>query len=159
MNNLKKNFDTAIEKVLIVLENTISVVSIMVLVFILMLEILIIIAEPMEYLTAPGAVSNYLHEMLTIVIGLEFVKLLMHLTPANILEVLTMAISRSIIVSHGSAMDSLLGIICIVLLFATRRFLIPKKELHQEMADDTVICEECSTPDPQADSPKETEEC
>lgn len=134
--SLKENFDLSISRILILLENTISVISVCVLTFMLLFEFLGIFADPMAYLTSTDAVANYLHEMLNIVVGLEFVKLLMHLTPANILEVLTMAISRSIIVSHGNATDNLIGIACIVMLFATRRYLIPKQDLHHGMAED-----------------------
>ena len=134
--SLKENFDLSISRILILLENTISVISVCVLTFMLLFEFIGIFADPMAYLTSTDAVANYLHEMLNIVVGLEFVKLLMHLTPANILEVLTMAISRSIIVSHGNAVDNLIGIICIVMLFATRRYLIPKQDLHHGMAED-----------------------
>ena len=87
----------------------------------------------MSFFHQDDAVSHFLHEILSIVIGLEFVKLLMHLTPANILEVLTMAIARGIIVNHGSAVDNLLSIACIIGLFAARRYLIPRHELYQEM--------------------------
>ena len=71
--------------------------------------------------------------MMDIVIGLEFVKLLMHLTPGNILEVLTMALSRGIIVNHGSAVENLMSIACIIALFAAKRYLIPRAELNKEM--------------------------
>ena len=38
--------------------------------------------------------SHILHNLLTIVVGLEFVRMLIDTTPANILEVLTVAITR-----------------------------------------------------------------
>ena len=146
--SLKENFDKSIAGILVVLENTISVISVCVLTFMLLFEFLGIFADPMAYLVSTDAVENYLHEMLTIVIGLEFVKLLMHLTPANILEVLTMARSRSIIVSHGNAIDNLIGVVCIVMLFATRRYLIPKQDLHHGMAEDVKEPEcPCSSSD------------
>lgn len=133
---LKESFDRSIETILILIENAISVITVVILSFILLFEFLNIFADPLAYMASTDAVTNYLHEMLTIVVGLEFVKLLMHLTPANVLEVLVLAISRSIIVSHGNAMDNLIGIACIVMLFATRRFLIPKQDLHHGIAED-----------------------
>ena len=42
-------------------------------------------------------ISNYLHQVLTIVVGLEFVRMLIDTTPASILEVLTVAITRHVI--------------------------------------------------------------
>ena len=153
--SLKENFDLSISRILIILENTISVISVCVLTFMLLFEFLGIFSDPMSYLTSTDAVANYLHEMLNIVVGLEFVKLLMHLTPANILEVLTMAISRSIIVSHGNAMDNLIGIACIVMLFATRRFLVPKQALHHSFVED--VDDEPMTEEPHPNIPEHSD--
>lgn len=134
MNNLKHKIDVFIEKALSVLETVIAIASMVVLVILLCVQLWHIAVNP-GFFTADEAVTEFLHHTLSIVIGLEFVKLLLHLTPANILEVLTMAIARGIIVNHGSAIDNLLSIACIVGLFAARRFLIPKNELHQEIDD------------------------
>ena len=131
MHKVKEKIDHVLEKVLIVIETVIAIFSVLVLGAQLVELVRHICAEPAAFLSGEDAVTDYLHHMLNIVIGLEFVKLLMHLTPANILEVLTMAISRGIIVSHGSAIDNLLSIVCIVALFAARRYLIPRAELHK----------------------------
>lgn len=133
MNKLKHNIDKGIGRVLVFVETVIAIITGLALIAMLGIEVFHMISDPQTYFFADDAVSHYLHEILNIVIGLEFVKLLLHLTPANILEVLTMALARGIIVSHGSALDNLLTIICIVALFAARRFLIPKNELFQEM--------------------------
>ena len=131
MHEIKERIDQVIEKVLIVIETVIAIFSVLVLGGLLVEMIHHILSNPTAFMSGEDAVSDYLHHMLTIVIGLEFVKLLMHLTPANILEVLIMAISRGIIVSHGTAVDNLLSIVCIVALFAAKRFLIPRAELHK----------------------------
>lgn len=132
MNEIKHKIDQAIEKFLIILETGIAIASMLVLVGLLVMEFGHIFTD-VSFFHQDDAVSHFLHEILSIVIGLEFVKLLMHLTPANILEVLTMAIARGIIVNHGSAVDNLLSIACIIGMFAARRFLIPRNELYQEM--------------------------
>ena len=108
-----------------------------VLVGLLVEHVWFVICNPDHLLGAENSVTTYLHHMMDIVIGLEFVKLLMHLTPGNILEVLTMALSRGIIVNHGSALENLLSIACIIALFAAKRYLIPRAELNKEM-DETV---------------------
>ena len=131
MHEVKERIDHVIEKILIIIETAIALFSMAVLVGQLGNLIWHICADPAAYLTGEHAVTDYLHHMLNIVIGLEFIKLLMHLTPANILEVLIMAISRGIIVNHGTAVDNLLSIICIVALFAAKRYLIPRAELHK----------------------------
>lgn len=133
MHNVKKHIDHVLEQVLLFLETVIALFTVVVLVGLLLMEIAHICTDPAAFIAGEDTVTAYLHEMLTIVVGLEFVKLLMHLTPANILEVLIMAISRGIIVSHGDAVENLLSILCIVALFAAKRFLIPRAELHKGM--------------------------
>jgi phosphate starvation-inducible membrane PsiE len=79
--------------------------------------------------------SHFLHNILTIVIGLEFVRMLIDTTPANILEVLTLAITRHVILEHEDYWSNLACIACIAGLFAVRRFLIRRSELKEEMVE------------------------
>lgn len=136
MHELKGKIDYILEKALIVVETAIAIITTIVMVGLLIVELLHMFQNPTAFFGTEDAVTEYLHTMLTIVIGLEFVKLLMHLTPANILEVLTMAISRGIIVNHGTALENLLSIACIIGMFAARRFLIPRAELHKGMDEE-----------------------
>lgn len=76
----------------------------------------------------------YLHSILTIVVGLEFVRMLINLTPANTLEVLIVAIARQVIVDHSSPLNNIACVLCIGGLFAIRRFLISKKDLGRELS-------------------------
>ena len=80
-------------------------------------------------------VSPILHNLLSIVVGLEFVRMLIDTTPANILEVLTVAITRHVILSHDDPWSNVACIACIAGLFAIRRFLVRRSELRQEMVD------------------------
>ena len=80
-------------------------------------------------------ISEYLHNILTIVVGLEFVRMLIDTTPANILEVLTVAITRHVILSHDDYWSNVACIACIAGLFAIRRFLIRRSELKEEMVE------------------------
>lgn len=79
--------------------------------------------------------ETYLHHILTIVVGLEFVRMLIDTTPANILEVLTLAITRHVILSHDDPLSNVACVACIAGLFAIRRFLIPREELREEMVE------------------------
>ena len=83
------------------------------------------------YFTDP---SHILHNVLTIVIGLEFVSMLIDLTPANTLEVLTLAIARYVIIDHTNAINNIVCVVCIAGLFAIKRFLIPKEDLKKEIS-------------------------
>ena len=79
--------------------------------------------------------NTYLHNILTIVVGLEFVRMLIDTTPASILEVLTVAITRHVILNHGNAWSNLICVACIAGLFAIRRFLVRRSELKEEMVE------------------------
>ena len=79
--------------------------------------------------------SNYLHNVLTIVVGLEFVRMLIDTTPASILEVLTVAITRHVILSHDNPWSNVACVACIAGLFAIRRYLIRRNELKEEMVE------------------------
>ena len=80
-------------------------------------------------------VSDYLHHVLTVVVGLEFVRMLIDTTPASILEVLTVAITRHVILTHDDPWSNVACVACIAGLFAIRRFLIRRSELKEEMVE------------------------
>ena len=80
-------------------------------------------------------VSHLLHNLLAIVVGLEFVRMLIDTTPANILEVLTVAITRHVVLSHDDPWSNVACIACIAGLFAIRRFLIRRSELKEELVE------------------------
>ena len=82
-----------------------------------------------------GSMDTYLHHVLTIVVGLEFVRMLIDTTPASILEVLTVAITRHVILNHDDYWSNVACIACIAGLFDIRRFLIRRIELKEEMVD------------------------
>lgn len=118
-------------RILHMLERLVAAVTLIVLVISLGLELY-------EMVTTTGYlsdISHYLHNILTIVVGLEFVRMLVDMTPANTLEVLIVAISRHVILNHGDPIGNVACVLCIAGLFATRRFLIPKAEMKVELSE------------------------
>ena len=98
----------------------------------------LIVNEVYKMFTADGyfsSANDYLQNILTIVVCLEFVRMLINLTPANTLEVLIVAIARQVIADHGSALSNFACVACIGGLFAIRRFLISKKDLVRELSE------------------------
>ena len=67
-------------------------------------------------------VSIFLQRALDIVIGIEFIKMLAKHSPGSSLEVLLYAIARHMVVGHESAMENLLSVSAIALIFIVRRF-------------------------------------
>ena len=119
-------------RVLHFLERVIAVITIVALLGALSLEVYHMINGGMEYYSD---VSHMLHNLLAIVVGLEFVRMLIDTTPANILEVLTVAITRHVVLSHDDPWSNVACIACIAGLFAIRRFLIRRSELKEEMVE------------------------
>lgn len=128
---MHKKLEHIIRKILHALEDIIAVITLVVLLTLLGLEIFHIVTEP-GYVSS---VEDFLHIILTIVVGLEFVRMLVDMTPANTLEVLIVAIARQIIVSHADAVSNVACVLCIAGLFAIKRYLIPKHDLTIEMSE------------------------
>ena len=118
-------------RVLHFIERAIAVITILVLIAALGVELYQMITVD-GYL---GDISTYLHNVLTIVVGLEFVRMLIDTTPASILEVLTVAITRHVILSHDDPWSNLACVACIAGLFAIRRYLVRRSELKEEMVE------------------------
>lgn len=120
-----------IHKTLHFLEWLIAIITLVVLVGMLALEIY-------RMFTVDGyfdSIHTYLHNILTLVVGLEFVRMLLDMTPANTLEVLIVAIARQVIIAHDNPWSNVASVLCIAGLFAIRRFLIPKGEMTIELSE------------------------
>ena len=120
-----------IHKTLHFLEWLIAIITLVVLVGMLVLEIY-------RMFTVDGyfdSIHTYLHNILTLVVGLEFVRMLLDMTPANTLEVLIVAIARQVIIAHDNPWSNVASVLCIAGLFAIRRFLIPKGEMTIELSE------------------------
>ncbi len=127
----KNKHETFIHKVLHIIERVIAFITLAVMLFMLGLEIYKMFTVAEYFLT----MDTFLHNILTIVVGLEFVRMLIDLTPANTIEVLIVAIARQVILTHNNPWANLASVACIAGLFATRHFLIPKKELKVELSE------------------------
>jgi hypothetical protein len=123
-----------IHKIEKVLHYVVEVVEIIIAIITLIAMGYLLVTEVISMFTVEGYFSDpthILHHILTIVIGLEFVSMLIDLTPANTIEVLTLAIARYVIIEHTNAVSNIVCVICIAGLFAIKRFLVPKDELKK----------------------------
>ncbi len=119
-------------RMLHIMEQFIAAITLIALLGALGLEIIHMFTSGSAYF---ADVNHMLHNLLTIVVGLEFVRMLIDTTPANILEVLTVAITRHVVLSHDDPWSNVACIACIAGLFAIRRFLIRRSELQEEMVE------------------------
>ena len=73
-----------------------------------------------------SSLETFLQEMLTFVVGIEFVKMLIFHNPERVIDVLIFATSRQLVVEHTNGVETIVRIVGLGLLFAIQRFLIPE---------------------------------
>ena len=69
------------------------------------------------------SIDAFMANAFLIVMGIEFVKMLMLHTYGAVIDVLLFAIARQMVVEHTSPLENLIGIVTIALIFAIRKFL------------------------------------
>lgn len=126
-----KKYENFLRGLLHILERVIALMTLIVILYMLGLEVYKMFNIDGYFSSA----HNYLYNVLTIVVGLEFIRMLLDMTPANTLEVLIVAISRHVILSHDNPIGNVASVACIAGLFAIRRYLIPKKEMTIELSE------------------------
>ena len=119
-----KKMDKIIDKVLHIIEFTIAILTLIVMIGLLGLEVYKMFTVG-DYF---ASTTTFLHSVLTIVVCLQFVRMLMDLTPANTIEVIIVALSRAIIVEHEDPVSNIVCVACIAGLFAVKKFLITKED-------------------------------
>ena len=67
-------------------------------------------------------IRSFLERALDIVIGIEFIKMLAKHSPGSVLEVLLYAIARHMIVGHEDAVQNLVSVGAIALIFIIRKY-------------------------------------
>ena len=114
-----------------VIEIIIAIITLLAMLYLLFTEVAKIFAPDFAVNEHLADSKHFLESILGIVIGLEFVSMLVDFTPANVLEVLVLAISRHVIINHSDPVSTIVCVVCIAGLFAVRRFLIPKEDLKK----------------------------
>ena len=90
---MQEKIEKAVFKALQIMEIVISIVTFIALVAALVMEVY-------QMVTVPGYLydtSELLDNMLSIVVGMEFIRTLLVPTPANVVEMLIIAISRHVV--------------------------------------------------------------
>lgn len=102
----------------------------------ILIAILPIISEVLGFYLSGGKNINFQHvleQLLNIIIGVEFLKMLCRHNMDSVIEVLLFTLARKMIVEHSSALDSLLTIISISILFLIRKYLFVKQlDRHED---------------------------
>ena len=128
---MHKKTEKVLRKILHFMEGAIAILTLLVMIGMVGVEVYRMFTLENYF----SSVHTYLHNILTIVVGMEFVRMLIDMTPGNTLEVLIVAISRQVIISHDNPISNVCCVLCIAGLFATRHFLIPRKEMSMEISE------------------------
>ena len=126
-----KKMEKLLHYIVEVIEIIIAIITLCAMVYLLFTEVAKIFDPHFAVNEHLSDTKHFLESILGIVIGLEFVSMLVDFTPANILEVLVLAISRHVIINHSDPVSTIVCVVCIAGLFAIRRFLIPKEDLKK----------------------------
>ena len=101
-------------------------------VFILLVTVLQMVLtgkDSVEYLLAGKfSLDEFFASTMSIIVGLEFMKMLILHTPRAVTDVLLFAIARQLVVSHSSSMDTLLGVAAVALIFVIKKFLLSQED-------------------------------
>lgn len=74
--------------------------------------------------------EELLETCFNLIIGVELIRMMYYHTADAVFEMLVFAIAREVIISHTSAIASLIGVCAIAVLFATKKFLFTS---HQKL--------------------------
>lgn len=104
------------------------IIAILILIGILLLSVRVVydiwgIIQNIDNPTLMISTEQFLAHALELIIGVEFIKMLVKHTASSVVEVLVFTISRAILTFHTSMLDVLLGVIAIAILFGIRTFM------------------------------------
>ena len=76
-----------------------------------------------ELLAGRFDLDGFFVSAMTVVVGVEFVKMLLLHSPRAVTDVLLFAIARQLVVSHTTSLETLLGVAAVALIFVIKKFL------------------------------------
>ena len=120
IKKIKENITKIIFNFIQFFELIVSVIIAIVAIFMLFNLISQILETDISLMTSSDF-STFLSSMLTVVVGLEFVKLLCRHKIENLIDVLMLAISRQMVVEHLDTLQMLIGVISVILLIVVKK--------------------------------------
>ncbi len=121
-NDIKKKILSKLYGISYYLEMFISLLLIVVIIF-LSVKLVINIFDINFMLSNEDVFTYFMENAMSLAVGVELIKMLCKHSASTVVEVLLFAIARQIIVSHSSVINMVAGVLCIVALLATRKFL------------------------------------
>ena len=103
---------------------------------------LLSIPQQLGLLTDVGSESlvEFLEYIINVIISIELIHVLLHQTLDSIVEVLSLAITRELILQHLHTYEFLIGVFAVAALFAIRKFLfVSKKDAPHSTHEDHAV--------------------
>lgn len=113
------NFIYRVAQFLEILISIIVIVAIAVSLYSVLVELHIMANSPSDV----SMLTDFLATAFTVVIGIEFLKMLSRHNMSSVVEVLLFAIARQMVIEHTSAVENLVMVISIAILFTIRKYL------------------------------------
>ena len=118
-------------------EIVLSAVMLLVIITLIIPMIYNFVSIPLLDIT-PEQFTQFLGNALTLLIGVEFVKMLAKHTAEKLLEVLMFAIARQMVVEHLNMTETLIGVVAIAVIFTVRKYLLLKNSNDKEKSYDKL---------------------
>lgn len=138
---LKFRAPVIIYRIALVLEIAVSILVVLGIatsLFTVALELGVMIGDPGD----TDGLRTFLATAFTVVIGIEFLKMLARHNMSTAIEVLLFAIARQMVIEHTTAFENLTMVAAIAILFAIRKFLfIPGLDDKQSMLENRIYGE------------------
>lgn len=122
-HRIRKRFNDGIYNVARYTEIMLSIV-ILVVIALAGLRLIMSISEVSIWDMDISFFTKFLANALSLVVGVEFVKMLCRHSAQTVVEVLMFATARQMVVEHMAPTQTLIGVIAIAVLFAIRKFLM-----------------------------------
>ena len=112
-------------------------IAVMIAIGITMSTLFVSLKELFTNVLDKSAFEDFLKIAFNILIGIEFLKMIIKYNVDTVIEVLLFAIARQLIVEHTTIYQTLIGIISIAILFGIRKyFFIPKIDNDKKDVND-----------------------
>lgn len=148
-HNIRKHFNELIYNTARYTEIVLSIVIIIVIALSGLRLILTTAGTPVMDMDT-GFFTSFLSQALSLVVGVEFVKMLCRHSAQTVVEVLLFATARQMVVEHLDPVQTLIGIIGIAILFAVRKYLMtdsddmtPHQKNDSEESSKKAFSSEC----------------
>ena len=137
-HNIRKHFNELIYNTARYTEIVLSIVIIIVIALSGLRLILTTAGTSVMYMDT-SFFTSFLSQALSLVVGVEFVKMLCRHSAQTVVEVLLFATARQMVVEHLDPVQTLIGIIGIAILYAVRKYLMTDSDdmtPHQKNASE-----------------------